>query len=89
MFKRQIPTRVRIMDEDTKLIAGITAKAQIVLEEKEDALTVPVAAVTERNGVPMVLAVKDGVIHEVPVKLSLIHILPPSEVLLNKGSEFY
>lgn len=47
--ERVIPTKVRIMDENTKLIAGITAKAQIVLEEKEDALTVPVAAVTERN----------------------------------------
>ena len=69
--ERVIPTKVRIMDENTKLIAGITAKAQIVLEEKEDALTVPVAAVTERNGVSMVLAVKDGVIHEVPVQTGI------------------
>ena len=69
--ERVIPTKVRIMDENTKLIAGITAKAQIVLEEKEDALTVPVAAVTERNGVSMVLAVKDGMIHEVPVQTGI------------------
>ena len=69
--ERVIPTKVRIMDENTKLIAGITAKAQIVLEEKEDALTVPVAAMTERNGVSMVLAVKDGMIHEVPVQTGI------------------
>jgi len=62
--ERVIPTKVRIMDENTKLIAGITAKAQIVLEEKEDALT-------ERNGVSMVLAVKDGMIHEVPVQTGI------------------
>ena len=57
--ERVIPTKVRIMDENTKLIAGITAKAQIVL------------AVTERNGVSMVLAVKDGMIHEVPVQTGI------------------
>lgn len=43
--ERVIPTKVRILDEDTALIAGITAKAQIVLEEAEDAFAVPISAI--------------------------------------------
>ena len=39
--ERVIPTKIRVTDQDTKLIAGITARASIVLEESENALTVP------------------------------------------------
>ena len=54
--ERVIPTTIRITDSDTKLIAGITARASIVLEESENALTVPVSAVMEKDGTAYVLS---------------------------------
>ena len=43
--ERVIPTRIKITDVNTALIAGITAKAQIVLEEAKDVWVVPISAV--------------------------------------------
>lgn len=65
--ERVIPTKIRIMDENTKLIAGITARAEIVLEESKDALTVPVSAVFDKDGTSYVQAVNDGAVHWIPV----------------------
>ena len=45
--ERVIPTRIRITEPDTALIAGINAKAQIILEEASGVWTVPVSAVGE------------------------------------------
>lgn len=69
--ERVIPTTIRILDNNTRLIAGITAKAQIILEEKENALTVPMAAVMEQEDGNVVLAVRDGAIHRIPVDLGV------------------
>lgn len=69
--ERVIPTKIRILDSNTKLIAGITAKAQIVLEESENALSIPVSAIYEEDGEAFVLTVKDGVIHRVPVDIGV------------------
>lgn len=69
--ERVIPTTIRILENNTKLIAGITAKAQIVLEEKENALTVPVSSVLGRDGGMFVASVKDGTIHWIPVDLGV------------------
>lgn len=69
--ERVIPTKIRILDDNTRLIAGITAKAQIVLEESENALSVPVSAIYEENGETFVFAVKDGVIHRVPIEIGV------------------
>ena len=69
--ERVIPTTIRILENNTKLIAGITAKAQIVLEEKENALTVPVSSVFSRDGGLFVASVKDGTIHWIPVDLGV------------------
>ena len=69
--ERVIPTTIRILDNNTKLIAGITAKAQIVLEERENALTVPVSSVFDRDGGSFVASVKDGTIHWIPVDLGV------------------
>lgn len=65
--ERVIPTTIRILDNNTKLIAGITAKAKIVLEESEDVLTVPFSFLLEQDGTTYVQSVADGKIHWVPV----------------------
>ena len=69
--ERVIPATIRIMDDNTKLIAGITAKAQIVLEEAENALTIPVTALMEQNGETYVLAVRENKIDQIPVDLGV------------------
>lgn len=66
--ERVIPTTIRVLENNTKLIAGITAKAQILLEESENALTVPISTLLEKDGVTYVQAVKDGMIHWIPVE---------------------
>lgn len=69
--ERVIPTTIRITDSDTKLIAGITARASIVLEESENALTVPVSAVMEKDGAAYVQKLTDGVVSWVPVTIGV------------------
>ena len=43
--ERVIPTKIKVTEEKSGLMAGITAKAQIILEEKEDTFVVPISAV--------------------------------------------
>lgn len=62
-----IPTKIRVTDPDTKLIAGITARASIVLEEAENALTVPVSAVMEKDGTAYVQEIDGGIVSWIPV----------------------
>lgn len=65
--ERVIPTTIRILDDNTSLIAGITAKAQIVLEENEEALTVPLSTLLDQGGTTYVQAVTNGLVHWIPV----------------------
>ena len=65
--ERVIPTTIRITDSDTKLIAGITARAEILLETAKDALSVPASAIFSNGGGDYVQVVENGAVHWVPV----------------------
>ena len=65
--ERVIPTKIRILEDNTRLIAGITAKAQIILEEAKDALSVPVSAILSVGEETYVQAVNGGMIHWIPI----------------------
>lgn len=65
--ERVVPTTIRIMDTDTKLIAGITARATIILDTAENVLTVPVASMLQIGEKIYIQTVRDGVIHQIPV----------------------
>ncbi len=54
--ERVIPTTIRIIDQNSRLIAGITAKARIELQKAEDAWTVPISAVIQQPDGSMVIA---------------------------------
>ena len=76
--ERVIPTKIKITDPDTALIAGITAKAQIELARTEDAWVVPISAVGEDGtGQPVLqFAETDAAagkcfLHIVPVRTGL------------------
>ena len=69
--ERVIPTKIQITDNNTKLIAGITARASIILEESEDALTVPVSAVFEKDGNNYIQEITDGAVSWIPVDIGV------------------
>ena len=69
--ERVIPTKIRILEDNTRLIAGITAKAQIILEEAKDALSVPVSAILSVGEETCVQAVNGGMIHWIPITVGV------------------
>lgn len=66
--ERVIPTTIRITEDNTKLIAGITARAKIILEESEDAWIVPISSVLETEEGNYVLTVENGAIKWISVE---------------------
>ncbi|MEY8337391.1 efflux RND transporter periplasmic adaptor subunit [Lachnospiraceae bacterium 62-35] len=88
--ERVIPTTVRIDGRDTKLIAGITAKAEILIRESQDALVVPVTALIDQGDGIKVAIVENGVIRLIPVKTGVdgdlnIEIIPEEGQELTEG----
>lgn len=57
--ERVIPTTIRIMDQNTRLIAGITAKAKIELQKAEDAWVVPISSLIQKPDGTMAIASAD------------------------------
>ncbi len=65
--ERVIPTTIQILNKDTKLIAGITAKAEIVLTESIDTWVVPISAMIDREDGSFLAAVEAGAVKLIPV----------------------
>lgn len=91
--ERVIPTTIKIQEKDTKLIAGITAKAEIVLEEALDALIVPASAILQlEDGSLCVQKVAEGRIHQVPIETGvegdiMTEIIPAEGEELTEGDQ--
>ncbi len=66
--ERVIPTTIQIQNPDTKLIAGITARAQIVLNEAKDTWVVPMGALVEKEGGTYLATVENNVVKMIPVE---------------------
>lgn len=58
--ERVIPITIRINDENSKLIAGITAKAVITLAEAKDTFIVPISAVFQGAEGDYIAALENG-----------------------------
>ena len=71
--ERVIPTVVRLTETNEALIAGINAKAEIIIAEVKDALSVPLEAVQDHgDGTATVWRVKeDKTVEPVEVQLGL------------------
>lgn len=90
--ERVIPTTIRILDTDTRLIAGITAKAEITLNEAKAAWIVPVSALLDTPEGQFVLAVEEGVIRRIPVQAGVesdiqIQVQPRDGAELTEGMQ--
>lgn len=88
--ERVIPTTIRIMQDNTRLIAGITARARIALDEAEDAWIVPISAVLEAEEGKCVMTVEQGAIKRIPVETGVesdiqIQVAPKEEGVLTEG----
>lgn len=71
--ERVIPTVIRLTESNDALIAGINAKAEIIIAEAADALTVPIEAVLDNgDGTGTVMRVKeDNTVEALTVELGL------------------
>lgn len=71
--ERIIPTVIRLTESNEALIAGINAKAEIIIEEVQNVLAVPIEAVVDNgDGTGTVMRVKeDSTVETLSVKLGL------------------
>ena len=89
--ERVIPTTVAIADPNTKLIAGITARAEIILEEAEDALVIPGTALLQKeDGSLYVQKVENQILYWIPVETGVegdvdLEVIPVEEGSLKAG----
>ena len=63
-----LPVTFLVANPDRSLRPGMAASAAVIVQVIEEALTVPVAAITERDGATVVFAVRDGHAVAVPVR---------------------
>ena len=66
--ERVIPTTIQIQNTDTKLIAGINARAQIVLNEATDTWVVPMGAVLDKEDGTFLAIVENNAVKLIPVE---------------------
>ena len=85
--ERVIPTTIRIDGSNSKLIAGITAKAEILIRESEDAFVVPVTSLIDDGEATYIAVVEEQKVRRIPVTLGVdgdVNV----EVIPAGGSEF-
>lgn len=90
--ERVIPVTIRITDENTPLMAGITAKAEIILDSAEDAFVVPVSALIEKEDGYYIAAAENQQVHLMPVEKGVesdisVQVLETSGTILTEGME--
>lgn len=90
--ERVIPTTIRVDGQNTKLIAGITAKAELLIRESEDTFVVPATALINDGDTTYIAIVRDGKVKRIPVTLGVdgdvsVEIIPADETVLEEGMQ--
>ena len=62
---------VLVMNSDQLLRPGLSCQARVSLPEVADALAIPVAAVADDSGTPVVTVIRDGKAYEIEVALGV------------------
>lgn len=88
--ERVIPVTIKILEENSKLIAGITARADIVLEEENDTLAVPLSALIQQEDGDYIAAVENQLVRLIAVTTGVesdisVAIRPVNEGELTEG----
>lgn len=94
----RIPVEISITSKDARMIAGVNAKADILIAQKENVLYVPLEAVLEENGENFLLLGNDHIIKKIKVQTGIesianIEIISDEvkagdKVILNPTAEF-
>ena len=90
--ERVIPTTIRISDSSSGLMAGITAKAEILIQEAEDAFVVPITALMDGEEGSRIAVVREGKARWIPVETGVdgdvrIQVIPKDGYELEEGME--
>ena len=91
--ERVIPITIRIDGQDTKLIAGITARAEILVDSSDSAFAVPVTAlINTPDGGDAIAVVENGKIRLIPVKTGIdgdvmVEVIPADSSQLEEGMQ--
>ena len=90
--ERVIPITIRVQGGNTKLIAGITAKAELLIQEAEDTFVVPSSALFDEGDATYIAIVQDMQVKRIPVKLGVesdinAEVIPTDGTVLEEGMQ--
>lgn len=90
--ERVIPTTIRVEGQNTKLIAGITAKAEVLIQKSDDAYVVPATALIDGDSGTYIATLKDMKVKLIPVTLGvdgdvIVEVIPTDGTVLQEGME--
>lgn len=90
--ERVIPITIRVQGGNTKLIAGITAKAELLIREAEDTFVVPSSALFDEGDATYIAIVQDMRVKRIPVKLGVesdinAEVIPADDTVLEEGMQ--
>ena len=88
--ERVIPITIGIKDSSSGLIAGITAKAEILIQEAEDAFVVPITALIDNGEGTYIATAQEGKVRRIPVSTGVdgdveIQVIPQEGYELTQG----
>ena len=90
--ERVIPTTIRVDGGSSKLIAGITAKAELLIREAKDVFTVPSSALFDDGEVTYIAIVQDMKVRRIPVTTGVdgdvvVEVIPTDDTVLEEGMQ--
>lgn len=90
--ERVIPTTIRVDGDKSKLIAGITARAELLIKEAEDVFVVPTSALFNEGDTTYIAIVQDMTVKRIPVKLGVesditAEVIPEDDTVLEEGMQ--
>ena len=90
--ERVIPTTIRINGDKSRLIAGITAKAELLIREAKDAFCVPATAVFDKGDGPCIAVAENMRVRIIPVTLGVdgdveVEVIPREGDVLTEGMQ--
>lgn len=90
--ERVIPTTIRVDGHNTKLIAGITAKAELLIRESKDAFVVPATALVNQGDSTYIDIVQDMKVKQIPITIGVdgdisVEVIPADATVLKEGMQ--
>lgn len=90
--ERVIPTTIRVDGENTRLIAGITAKAELLIRESDSTFVVPATSLIDDGDVTYIAVVQDSKVKRIPVTLGVdgdvsMEVIPADGTALEEGMQ--